>query len=91
MSNKVQRIVDRKNKMEEKILKMQEEMKELERQAYEEVGRLVFKEWEIGADVDSEIVIDIISSLKEEAQKLLMNDNVHSGKNELEESKTQLT
>lgn len=91
MSKKVQRVVDRKNKMEEKILKMQEEMKELERQAYEEVGRLVFKEWEIGADVDSEVVIDIISSLKEEARNLLMSENVQLGKNELEESGTQLT
>ena len=91
MSKKVQRVVDRKNKMEEKILKMQEEMKELERQAYEEVGRLVFKEWEIGADIDSEIVIEIITSLKEEARSLLMNDEVQLGKNELEESETQLT
>ncbi|WP_432356101.1 hypothetical protein [Sporosarcina sp. A2] len=91
MSKKVQRVVDRKNKMEEKILKMQEEMKELERKAYEEVGRLIFKEWEIGADVDSEVVIDIISSLKEEAQKLLLSDEVHLGKSELEESETQLT
>lgn len=87
----MQRVVDRKNKMEEKLLKMQEEMKDLERQAYEEVGRLVFKEWEIGADVDSEIVIDIISSLKDDAQKLLMSDEVQVGKNELEESETRLT
>lgn len=91
MSTKVQRVVNRKNKMEEKIVKMQEEMKDLERQAYEEVGRLVFKEWEISADVDSELVVAIISALKEEAQEILMGDEVQVGKNELEESETRLT
>ena len=91
MSKKVQRVVERKNKMEEKILKMQEEMKELERKAFEEVGRLVFKEWEIGPDVDSEIVIQIISELKDEAQSLLMNEETQMGKNEYEGSETPLT
>lgn len=85
MSKKVSRALERKTKMQERIEKMEREMKELESKAFEEVGKFLFKEWEINSEVDSSIIFEAITLLKGDAIAHFNSDEVAVEVGKLEE------
>ena len=85
MSKKVSKVLDKKNKMQEKILQLEREMKELEQKAFEEVGRFVFKEWEIDNEVDSKTIYKLITHLKDQAQEFMLSDEMNEDMGKSEE------
>ena len=76
MPKNVSRALEKKLKMQERIDKMEKEMKELESKAYEEVGKYLFKTWEINGEVDSTIIFEAIALLKDDAMVHLNSDKV---------------
>ena len=91
MSLKTSKALSKKKEMQEKIEKMNKEIKELEIKSQQEIGKFLLKEWEIGDDVDSEILFDIISSYKADVQKRLNGSEYEEAKGNYEESETQQT
>ena len=91
MANKTSKALSKKKEMQEKIDKMNKEIKELEIKSQQEIGKFLLKEWEIGDDVDSEILFDIIRSYKEDVQKRLNGSEYEEAKGNYEESETQQT
>ena len=89
MSLKTSKALSKKKEMQEKIEKMNKEIKELEIKSQQEIGKFLLKEWEIGDDVDSEILFDIISSYKADVQKRLNGSEYEEAKGNYEESETQ--
>ncbi|TCP24459.1 hypothetical protein EV207_12519 [Scopulibacillus darangshiensis] len=86
MANKVSKAMERKAKMQERIEKMEKEMKELEVKAQQDIGAFVLKTWDI--QDDSEKVFEVITSLKDQANKLLNNEGDSMGKSEQENIQT---
>ena len=91
MTNKTSKALSKKKEMQEKIDKMHKEIKELEIKSQQEIGKFLLKEWEIGDDIDSEILFDIIRSYKEDVQKQLNGSEYEEAKGNYEESETQQT
>lgn len=91
MSIKTSKALSKKKEMQEKIEKMNKEIKELEIKSQQEIGKFLLKEWEIGDDVDSEILFDIIRSYKDDVQKRLNGSEYEEAKGNYEESETQQT
>lgn len=91
MSLKTSKALSKKKEMQEKIEKMNKEIKELEIKSQQEIGKFLLKEWEIGDDVDSEILFNIIRSYKEDVQKRLDGSEYQEAKGSSEGSETQQT
>lgn len=91
MSLKTSKALSKKKEMQEKIEKMNKEIKELEIKSQQEIGKFLLKEWEIGDDVDSEILFDIIRSYKEDVQKRLNGSEYEEVKGNSVGSETQQT
>lgn len=83
MSKKVQSALTRKAKMQERLEKMERDIKELEEKAQIELGKFIIKEWEIKDDKDSEQVLEVIKTLKEDAKELLNNPDRDMGKSDM--------
>lgn len=69
--------------MQNKIKEMEEKVKEYEKEAEQQLGKHVLKEWNIKSDVDSETVYEVVSLLQEEAQQLIeekKNETKEDGK-----------
>lgn len=75
MSKKVETALKRKAKMQERMEKMEQDIKELEEKAERELGKFIMKEWEVEDDYDSEMVLEVITELKDQAKELLSNNN----------------
>ena len=88
MSKKVSKAMERRSKMQERMDKMEKEMKELEAKAFEEVGKFLFKEWEINGEVDSAIIFEAITLLKDDAISHLNSDEVSIEMGKSEELET---
>lgn len=91
MATKTSKALSKKKEMQEKIEKMNREIKELEIQSQQEIGKFLLKEWEIGDDVDSEILFDIIRSYKEDVKNRLNGSEYDEAKGNSEEYETQQT
>lgn len=83
MSKKVQNALTKKAKMQERLDKMQKDIKELEETAQIELGKYLIKEWDIKDDNDSEQVLEVIKALKEDAKGLLNNPDRDMGKSDM--------
>lgn len=83
MSKKAQNVLSKKVKMQERLDKLEKEIKELEEQAQIELGKYLIKEWEIKDDKDSEQVLEVIKVLKDQAKELLNNSDNDMGKSDM--------
>ncbi|MBE3102831.1 MAG: hypothetical protein IMZ40_01165 [Bacilli bacterium] len=90
MTSKISKTFERKVKMQEKIEKMEKEIKELELKAQQEIGKFVLSEWEISEELDSEILFDIIRGYKEDVRRKLNSTEYDEKKGKLEEKEIQL-
>lgn len=75
--------LEKKSEMQDRIKKMQKEMKGLEEKAQIELGKYLIKEWEIKDSNDSEQVLEVIKTLKEDAKELLNNSDRDMGKSDM--------
>lgn len=91
MATKTSKALSKKKEMQEKIDKMNKEIKELEIKSQQEVGKFLLKEWEIDDDVDSEILFDIIRSYSEDVKQRLNGSEYEEAKGNYGESETPQT
>lgn len=83
MSKQAKSVMSRKIKKQEKLEELEKEIKELEEKAQIELGKHLMNEWDIKDDADSEMVFEVISSLKEDAKKLLDDKERDTGKSDM--------
>jgi hypothetical protein len=86
MSKQGKNALNRKLKMQEKMKEMEEQIKQLEEKAQIEIGKHVLKTWEVNDDHDSKAVFDVIRLLKDDAIKLLNEDESELGKSDVQET-----
>lgn len=67
------RAINKKKELEEKISKWQEEIKELEEKAERDLGRYIFKKWNIEDDMEK--AFEVIDLLSDQANNLLKEGN----------------
>lgn len=83
MSTQAKNVIKRKNKKQEKLIELEQEIKELEEKAQIELGKYLMKTWDIQDEHDSEKVFDIIQTLKNDAKKLLNEKESDMGKSDM--------
>lgn len=91
MTVKTSKALQKKKEMQEKINKMNKEIKELETKSQQEIGKFLLKEWDIQDDVDTEILFDIIRSYSDQVKARLSGNEFEEEKGKLEESETHQT
>ncbi len=91
MTIKTSKTLQKKKEMQEKIDKMNKKIKTLEIRSQQEIGKFILKEWEIGDDIDSEILFDIIRSYSEDVKRRLSGNEFDEEKGKQEESDTHQT
>ena len=76
-------------KMQERMDKLEQELKELELQSQQEIGKFLLKSWEIDNEDDSEKLFEVIEEMKSQALNLLkQKESQGMGKSEEEETQT---
>lgn len=91
MTAKTSKALQKKKEMQEKIDKMNKEIKSLEIKSQQEIGKFILKEWEIGDDIDSEILFDIIRGYSEDVKRRLSGNEFDEEKGKQEEFETRQT
>ncbi|MDJ0333283.1 hypothetical protein [Planococcus sp. S3-L1] len=91
MTAKTSKALQKKKEIQEKIEKMNKEIKSLEIKSQQEIGKFILKEWEIDDDVDSDILFEIIRSYSEDVKRRLSGNEFVEEKGKQEESDTHQT
>ncbi|MGE6370584.1 hypothetical protein ACQKDB_15770 [Planococcus kocurii] len=91
MTVKTSKALQKKKEMQEKIDKMNKEIKSLEIKSQQEIGKFILKEWEIDDNVDSDILFKIIRSYSEDVKRRLSGNEFEEEKGKQEESETHQT
>lgn len=91
MTVKTSKALQKKKEMQEKIDKMNKEIKSLEIKSQQEIGKFILKEWEIDDNVDSHILFKIIRSYSEDVKRRLSGNEFEEEKGKQEESETHQT